>query len=472
MNFDGAADITGSLCAWSPNGLYLAVVASRSRLVVRDSKTLDVIFSEICSSGSTGARTTLLTGEESKIDKIGFSPDSVFVYACSFKAGVSHIFQVQESDQRWKAKITEGVAGLSDIIFTPDSRHLVAFSELNIKLTLWSFVQKKVRYIKYPKNRACVQFSPDGKYLSVVERREGRDCVSLFSCSDWGIAKHFETDCPDCAELSWSPRADSICIWSTPLEFSCYVYTLDGQCIFSFTPTTLGLGIATVAWSPCGNLLALAGCDGKTRLFNTINWSLVTELSAVSNTIANTKTLVYEEVEVPVKDVDLRLAKEFLSKRPETEYRIIDKRPVHILATEKAKSPENKTGKSFKITDLKFRPDGHYLAVRTEGVPSTVYIYSIQDLRLDSALVQRYPVTNMTWGPVQPYSDCLTILTTDGSIHAWSSNGAVCLTLPVQDSDLVVDQIQWNPRGKALALATKEKIICCRVGMNQDDDSQ
>ena len=33
----------------------------------------------------------------------------------------------------------------------------LAFSELNVKLTLWSLVQKKVRYIKYPKNRSCVQ---------------------------------------------------------------------------------------------------------------------------------------------------------------------------------------------------------------------------------------------------------------------------------------------------------------------------
>ena len=69
-----------------------------------------------------------------------------------------------------------------------------------------------------------------------------------------------------------SPRGDAICIWSTPLEYSCFVYTMDGRCIFQFSPTILGLGISSVIWSPCGNLLTLAGCDGKIRLVNTLNW--------------------------------------------------------------------------------------------------------------------------------------------------------------------------------------------------------
>lgn len=90
MNFDGSLDISGSLCCWSPNGRFLAVVVSKVRLVVRDSKSLEIIFSEIC---STGARTPLST--DSKMDKIGFSPDSVFVYASSFKSGITHVFQAR-----------------------------------------------------------------------------------------------------------------------------------------------------------------------------------------------------------------------------------------------------------------------------------------------------------------------------------------------------------------------------------------
>ena len=112
MNFDGALDISGSLCSWSPNGRYLAVVVSRSRLVLRESNSLEVLFSEICSSVSSGARTSLLTGEDSKIDKLGFSPDSAFVYASSFKAGVTHVFQVQWRSKYWTRLVLEWLGSL------------------------------------------------------------------------------------------------------------------------------------------------------------------------------------------------------------------------------------------------------------------------------------------------------------------------------------------------------------------------
>ena len=107
MNFDGSLDISGTLSCWSPNGRYLAVVASKARLVVRDSKNLEVVFSEVCSSVSafggtptspTRSSSTLTSGVgdgDAKIDKIGFSPDSVFVFASSFRAGVTHVFQVR-----------------------------------------------------------------------------------------------------------------------------------------------------------------------------------------------------------------------------------------------------------------------------------------------------------------------------------------------------------------------------------------
>lgn len=53
----------------------------------------------------------------------------------------------------------------------------------------------------------------------------------------------------------------------------------------------------------------------------------MSELPSLSNTIHHTKALIFEEVEVTVRDVDLRIAKELMSRKPETEYKVIDKRP-------------------------------------------------------------------------------------------------------------------------------------------------
>ena len=85
----------------------------------------------------------------------------------------------------------------------------------------------------------------------------------------------------------------------------------------------------------------------------------MTELPGISDTIYESKCHVYEETEIPVKDVDLRLAKELFSRRPETEYRNITKRPVHIVADK-----EKSSKKGFKISDFKYREDGKFLAAR------------------------------------------------------------------------------------------------------------
>ncbi len=69
-----------------------------------------------------------------------------------------------------------------------------------------------------------------------------------------------------------SPKSDSLCIWSSPLEFFCLVYALNGDLVFRYAPDAVGLGVAAVSWSPCGNLLAVAGCDGTLRFFNALNW--------------------------------------------------------------------------------------------------------------------------------------------------------------------------------------------------------
>ena len=114
MDLNGAVSMNGALCTWSPNGRYLALVASKGRLIIRDSSDLQVLRSEI----------VLFSANEhssnNAIDKVQFSPDSEFIFASNFKIGVTQVFRVLHSD--WKAKITEGPGGLVDIQFSPDSR--------------------------------------------------------------------------------------------------------------------------------------------------------------------------------------------------------------------------------------------------------------------------------------------------------------------------------------------------------------
>ena len=126
---------SSTLCSWSPNGRFLAVLSSKSRLVLRDAANLEVLKTEIISSPSES------------VNVIQFSPDSQFIFASDFKNGVTFVYRTgtEKESSTWKAKISEGMAGVSDIRWAPDSRHIISLAEFSVKLTVWSLIQKLVR---------------------------------------------------------------------------------------------------------------------------------------------------------------------------------------------------------------------------------------------------------------------------------------------------------------------------------------
>ena len=52
----------------------------------------------------------------------------------------------------WNAKIDENIAGLVGAVWGPDSRHILTFSDFNLRVTIWSLMEEKVvGFIKNPK---------------------------------------------------------------------------------------------------------------------------------------------------------------------------------------------------------------------------------------------------------------------------------------------------------------------------------
>ena len=68
---------------------------------------------------------------------------------------------------------------------------------LQLRMTVWSLTDKSVSYIKYPKD--ClhgVDFTQNGKYMALAERRDCKDCISIFTCNTWQLLKvGFTTIC-------------------------------------------------------------------------------------------------------------------------------------------------------------------------------------------------------------------------------------------------------------------------------------
>ena len=130
----------------SPHSLYLAV-SSSYRLTVLDAKTLRMLHLFSCMDA---------------IEHIEWSCDSKFIVCGIFARGLAQVWSTERPE--WHCTVDEGPVGLAHVRFSPDGRHLLATADFNVRITVWSLMDRSVYYIRFPKfPRAGLCFSPDGR---------------------------------------------------------------------------------------------------------------------------------------------------------------------------------------------------------------------------------------------------------------------------------------------------------------------
>ncbi|XP_034527005.1 WD repeat-containing protein WRAP73 isoform X4 [Ailuropoda melanoleuca] len=221
MNFSEVFKLSSLLCKFSPDGKYLASCV-QYRLVIRDVNTLQILQLYTCLD---------------QIQHIEWSADSLFILCAMYKRGLVQVWSLEQPE--WHCRIDEGSAGLVASCWSPDGRHILNTTEFHVsarahvadpflpkshgsgklRITVWSLCTKSVSYIKYPK--ACQQgitFTRDGRYMALAERRDCKDHVSVFVCSDWQLLRHFDTETQDLAGIEWAPNGCVLAVWDTCLE--------------------------------------------------------------------------------------------------------------------------------------------------------------------------------------------------------------------------------------------------------------
>ncbi|KAK7817284.1 hypothetical protein U0070_004421 [Myodes glareolus] len=452
MNFSESFKLSGLLCKFSPDGKYLASCV-QYRLVIRDGKTLQILQLYTCLD---------------QIQHIEWSADSLFILCAMYRRGLVQVWSLEQPE--WHCKIDEGSAGLVASCWSPDGRHILNTTEFHLRITVWSLCTKSVSYIKYPK--ACQQgitFTRDGRYLALAERRDCRDYVSIFVCSDWQLLRHFDTDTQDLTGIEWAPNGCVLAAWDTCLEYKILLYSLDGRLLSAYCAYEWSLGIKSVAWSPSSQFLAIGSYDGKVRLLNHVTWKMITEFGHPA-AINNPKTVVYKEAEKisqlglghlsfpPPRAVTGALStSESKCKQLclpwEKSYEIASG-PV-VLQTLKPVADRANPRKGVGM--LAFSSDSYFLATRNDNVPNAVWVWDIQKLKLFVVLEHLSPVRSFQWDPQQPR---LAICTGGSKVYLWSPAGCVSVQVP-GEGDFPVLGLCWHLSGDSLALLSKDHFCLC-----------
>jgi len=307
-------------CCWSPCGSLLAT-CSPPRLTVWAADTLVVAAVLPCQEVET-------------VDRLLFSPDSLLLLLSSYKAGLTLVYSV--GAQEWRGRIATGSGGLAGVTWGADSRHVLTMADWGVLLTVWSLSSRAVQYVKTPKQWTCegAVGNRDGSYSAVVERRECRDCLNIFTGNDWQLVRHTLLETEDCAGALWAPHRDCIAVWDSPLYYRILVVSLDGRVELDYSAYDHQLGVAAVRWSPSGHMLAIASHDNKVRLFCSQFWTLVHQVEHSpglhEGDPVTCRALIYQEG-VQVEGVDARLALELGGAvLQQTRYTALQERPVFL----------------------------------------------------------------------------------------------------------------------------------------------
>ncbi|XP_026546957.1 WD repeat-containing protein WRAP73-like, partial [Notechis scutatus] len=328
-----------------------------------------------------------------------------------------------------------------------------------LRITVWSLCTKSVSYIKYPK--ACQQglaFTKDGRYLALVERRDCKDYVSLFVCSDWQLLRHFEIDTQDAAGIDWAPNGCVLAVWDSCLEYKVLLFSLDGRLLSTYSAYEWSLGVKSLTWSPSSQFLAIGSYDGKVRILNHVTWAKIAEFDHPVN-VADPKTVVYKEVEkTPAVDLEKltfppskRMANALFSRK--TKYEVVQAPvPLHHV-----KPPTDRANPRIGVAMLAFSSDNSFLATKNDNLPNTVWIWDVQKMKLYGVLEHLGPIQHFHWDPKQPR---LALCTGNTKVYLWSAAGCASVQIPME-GDFKVTSLCWHPSEDSLILLSKDNFCLC-----------
>ena len=210
MNFSDLYEHT-NIMEYSPSGTMLAI-CKNTRLYILETTKLQILHDWSFSD---------------TISQIEWSPDSGLILVALKKSGIAYVKNLADND--WNCRIDEGVAGLAGVKWVPDSRQVITISDFQLRLTVWSLVDKSASYIRNPKfaGDKGLCFSSDGKFMALAERRDGKDYIGIYYCGNWSLMHHFQVDTFDLADIAWSKDNTSIIVWDSPIE----VYIVDITCL-------------------------------------------------------------------------------------------------------------------------------------------------------------------------------------------------------------------------------------------------
>jgi len=344
------------------------------------------------------------------------------------------------NDANWSGMIEHAASNCgryADVGFGHNSNELLLFSDFGVKLTIWSLVTRHGVEIRDPKYMVrCYNHRPRSGHMAVLTRPYTHDILMLLNPGDHGLIKSIDLPTVDAEEVLWSPDGRWLAIRDTPSNgHKVLIYTADGHLfkIYSHDENTndIGLGIKVVEWNPLHSIFALGDYNDKVTILskNTVihpqaigSWVRLTlsQFSPIAK-FHHPATITLPNVTIWQEQLDASKARNYIvAPQPAN--------PPTSTSLMKADHPVH------GISILAFNSDGDLLATKSDSMPTTVWIWSLQTGGVVAVLIHHSPVKHMSWHPTESGLLLIHCAIPEPAVHLWKSTWDVpqIVTLPLR----------------------------------------
>ena len=379
------------------------------------------------------------------VEKIEWSEDSQLILIGLFKRNLCEIKNIKKP--KWICRIDEGLAGMNYARFTPDSRHIISICHYNVKLTIWSLLDKSTYVISMPKySTKGLSFTSNGNFMALAEVKDAKDIIGIYVLqNNWNLLNKFECNSEDLQDLNWSFDNSYILIVDSIDLCKVLIYLPTGDLINIIEPYQFKLGVKKLKLSPNGRYICLGCYDKSLKVYNSISFTNIIDFECV-NILKNENVNYFKEIDIPNTDNKTK----FINIQPPIKLdnivpNVIDENP------------------KIGIRKFQFSYDSNFIASLTDDIDNTIFIWDLYNLNLHTVIIQKKKISDFNWAPRQ---HLLFICTENSKIYCFKLDSIEVIELPI---DFINNEITFSNNGLKMIMKSINNFIIADIkNMNEN----
>ena len=350
------------------------------------------------------------------IEDIKWSNSSNLILVGIYKRNRCEIRNIENDN--FICAIDEGIQGMSNALFSPNSTHVLSFNQNVTKLTIRSLLDKNTLFISLPKfSKKGLSFSCQGKgnFMALAERKDTNDIIGIYFIKKWICLRRFSVDTEDLQDIKWSYDNSSIIIVDSPAVCKILIYNIFGELLNKIDIYQNKLGIKKFDISPNGHLYCLGLFDQSLRIYNNISYTCSSIFNHDKDILDNKNVNYYKE--------------EIINQEGETKY--VELKPPIDLKSEniyiKGSNLFNDKLPKIGISKMAFSYDNNYLATKNDNMPNVLFIWDLNIMSLQTVLIHLNEISCFEWMKTK---NILFISTNNNKLYYFTLDSCKILQLP------------------------------------------